>query len=89
MTVLHPEEIRDMTPAERAAELEDLETELLKQGGQGRRRRAGEPGAHQGDPEGHRADQDDPAGRGRPRMRSPKPSGVSREEGDLDEQEVE
>ena len=29
MTVLHPEEIRDMTPAERAAELEDLETELL------------------------------------------------------------
>jgi len=29
MTVLHPEEIRDMTPAEREAELEDLETELL------------------------------------------------------------
>jgi large subunit ribosomal protein L29 len=29
VTVLHPEEIRDMTPAERAAELEDLETELL------------------------------------------------------------
>ena len=29
MTVLHPEEIRDMTPAERAAELEDLQTELL------------------------------------------------------------
>jgi large subunit ribosomal protein L29 len=29
MTVLHPEEIRDMTPAERAAELEDLRTELL------------------------------------------------------------
>ncbi|PSP87060.1 50S ribosomal protein L29 [Halobacteriales archaeon QH_8_68_33] len=29
MTVLHPEEIRDMTPAEREAELEDLRTELL------------------------------------------------------------
>ena len=29
MTVLHPEEILDMTPAERAAELEDLRTELL------------------------------------------------------------
>jgi len=29
VTVLHPEEIRDMTPAERAAELEDLRTELL------------------------------------------------------------
>jgi large subunit ribosomal protein L29 len=27
--ILHPEEIRDMTPAERAAELDDLETELL------------------------------------------------------------
>ncbi|MFC7073852.1 50S ribosomal protein L29 [Halovenus rubra] len=29
MTVLHPVEIRDMTPAEREAELEELETELL------------------------------------------------------------
>lgn len=29
MTILHPEEIRDMTPTERAAELEELETELL------------------------------------------------------------
>ncbi|WP_246984301.1 50S ribosomal protein L29 [Halorientalis marina] len=29
MTILHAEEIRDMTPAERQAELEDLETELL------------------------------------------------------------
>jgi large subunit ribosomal protein L29 len=29
MTILHPEEIRDMTPAEREAELEDLQTELL------------------------------------------------------------
>ncbi|MFB6159902.1 MAG: 50S ribosomal protein L29 [Haloferacaceae archaeon] len=27
--ILHPEEIRDMTPAEREAELEELETELL------------------------------------------------------------
>jgi len=29
MTILHPAEIRDMTPAEREAELDDLETELL------------------------------------------------------------
>jgi large subunit ribosomal protein L29 len=29
MTVLHAAEIRDMTPAEREAELEELETELL------------------------------------------------------------
>ncbi len=29
MAILHVEEIRDMTPAERQAELEDLETELL------------------------------------------------------------
>jgi len=29
MTILHSDEIRDMTPAEREAELEDLETELL------------------------------------------------------------
>ncbi|MFC7056866.1 50S ribosomal protein L29 [Halovenus salina] len=29
MTVLHAAEIRDMTPAEREVELEDLETELL------------------------------------------------------------
>ncbi len=29
MTILHPVEIRDMTPAERESELEDLETELL------------------------------------------------------------
>jgi len=29
MTVLHPVEIRDMTPAEREAELENLETELV------------------------------------------------------------
>mgnify|MGYP000261684634 CR=1 FL=1 len=29
MTILHPEEIRDMTPTERANELEELETELL------------------------------------------------------------
>ena len=29
MAILHVEEIRDMTPAERAAELEELETELL------------------------------------------------------------
>ena len=29
MTILHPEEIRDMTPAEMETELEELETELL------------------------------------------------------------
>jgi large subunit ribosomal protein L29 len=29
MTILHPAEIRDMTTAERQAELEELETELL------------------------------------------------------------
>jgi len=29
MTILHPTEIRDMTPAEREVELEQLETELL------------------------------------------------------------
>ena len=31
MTLLYPEEIRDMTPAERQAELEELETELLNE----------------------------------------------------------
>jgi large subunit ribosomal protein L29 len=29
MTIIHPEEVREMTPAEREAEVEDLETELL------------------------------------------------------------
>jgi large subunit ribosomal protein L29 len=29
MAVLHVQEIRDMTPAEREAELEEIETELL------------------------------------------------------------
>ena len=29
MTVLHVQEVRDMTPAEREAELDDLKTELL------------------------------------------------------------
>ena len=29
MTLLHPQEIRDMTPAEREAELDEFETELL------------------------------------------------------------
>ena len=29
MAILYPAEIRDMTPAEREAELEELETELL------------------------------------------------------------
>jgi large subunit ribosomal protein L29 len=31
MAILHTQEIRDMTPAEREAELEDLETELLNE----------------------------------------------------------
>ncbi len=31
MTILYPEEVRDMTPAERQAELENLETELLNE----------------------------------------------------------
>ncbi len=31
MTILHPAEIRDMTPAEREAELADLETNLLNE----------------------------------------------------------
>jgi len=31
VTILHPAEIRDMTPAEREAELEALETELLNE----------------------------------------------------------
>jgi large subunit ribosomal protein L29 len=29
MTILHTEEVRDMTPAEREAELDELQTELL------------------------------------------------------------
>ncbi|MFC4988096.1 MULTISPECIES: 50S ribosomal protein L29 [Saliphagus] len=29
MAIVHAEELRDMTPAEREAELEELETELL------------------------------------------------------------
>ncbi|MFB6162856.1 MAG: 50S ribosomal protein L29 [Halococcoides sp.] len=29
MTVIHPTELRDMTPAEREAELEQLQTELM------------------------------------------------------------
>ncbi len=29
MTILHPDEIRDMTPAEREAELDEFQTELL------------------------------------------------------------
>jgi large subunit ribosomal protein L29 len=31
MTILHAAEVRDMTPAERQSELEDLETELLNE----------------------------------------------------------
>jgi large subunit ribosomal protein L29 len=31
MTLLHPEEVRDMTPSEREDELEDLQTELLNE----------------------------------------------------------
>jgi len=31
VAILHADEVRDMTPAEREAELEDLETELLNE----------------------------------------------------------
>ena len=31
MAILYPDELRDMTPAERQAELEELETELLNE----------------------------------------------------------
>jgi len=31
MAILHTQEVRDMTPAERASELEELETELLNE----------------------------------------------------------
>lgn len=31
MAILHTDEVRDMTPAEREAELDDLQTELLNQ----------------------------------------------------------
>ena len=31
MTVIHPDDVRDMTPQERADELEQLETELLNE----------------------------------------------------------
>jgi large subunit ribosomal protein L29 len=31
MAILHTQEIRDMTPAERSGELEELETELLNE----------------------------------------------------------
>ncbi|GAD53120.1 LSU ribosomal protein L35e (L29p) [Halarchaeum acidiphilum MH1-52-1] len=31
MAILHTQEIRDMTPAEREAELEEIETELLNE----------------------------------------------------------
>lgn len=30
MTIIHAEDVRDMTPAERESELEELETELLQ-----------------------------------------------------------
>lgn len=30
MTIIHPDEVRDMTPAERESELEEFETELLQ-----------------------------------------------------------
>ncbi|ESS05347.1 MAG: LSU ribosomal protein L29P [uncultured archaeon A07HB70] len=68
--ILHPDEIRDMTPAERAAELEDLETELLND-------RAVQ--AAGGAP-------DDPGRIGELRRTIARVKTIQREEGDLDDE---
>ncbi len=68
--ILHPDEIRDMTPAERAAELEDLETELLND-------RAVQ--AAGGAPE-------DPGRIGELRRTIARVKTIQREEGDLDDE---
>ena len=69
--ILHAEEIRDMTPAEREAELEDLETELLN---------ARAVQAAGGAP-------DDPGRIGELRRTIARIKTIQREEGDLDESE--
>ena len=71
MAVLHVEEIRDMTPAEREAELADLETELLN---------ARAVQAAGGAP-------DDPGRIGELRRPIARVKTIRREEGDLDESE--
>ena len=69
--ILHPDEIRDMTPAEREAELADLETELLN---------ARAVQAAGGAP-------DDPGRIGELRRTIARVKTIRREEGDLDESE--
>ncbi len=67
--ILHPDEIRDMTPAERAAELDELETELLN---------ARAVQAAGGAPE-------DPGRIGELRRTVARVKTIQREEGDLDD----
>lgn len=69
--ILHTEEIRDMTPAERDAELADLKTELLN---------ARAVQAAGGAP-------DDPGRIGELRRTIARVKTIQREEGDLDESE--
>ena len=71
MAILHVDEIRDMTPAEREAELADLETELLN---------ARAVQAAGGAP-------DDPGRIGELRRTIARVKTIQREEGDLDESE--
>jgi large subunit ribosomal protein L29 len=73
MAILHIEEIRDMTPAEREAELEDLQTELLN---------AKAVQAAGGDPE-------NPGRIKELRRTIARIKTIQREEGDLDDEEVE
>ena len=72
MAILHPEEIRDMTPAEREVELDELETELLNS-------RAVQ--AAGGAPE-------DPGRIGELRRTIARLKTIRREEGDLDSEEA-
>lgn len=73
MVILHAEEIRDMTPAEREVELDELETELLNS-------RAVQ--AAGGAPE-------DPGRIGELRRTIARLKTIQREEGDLDDEEDE
>jgi large subunit ribosomal protein L29 len=69
MTILHPRELRDMTPAERQAELESIETELLN--AQAVKAAGGMP--------------ENPARIGEMRRAIARIKTIQREEGDLDE----
>ncbi|MFB6168774.1 MAG: 50S ribosomal protein L29 [Haloferacaceae archaeon] len=69
--ILHAEEIRDMTPAEREAELAELETELLN--ARAVQSAGGAP--------------DDPGRIGELRRTIARVKTIQREEGDLDEAE--